>query len=548
MSEKAQKIYCIIAAICLVLLMGGSIAASAFGPLFVFDAEAQPFPPTFTAGEFTAGLEYNTVELSTPTVVALFVNLGDLIGITTVQNASSESDLKYVADHYTEEDFLRWHERVKDENFARAAVLWEQIRLSFTAPFEKTADGYEPSIMNACLRLVGAFLILVFALMAAVSAVIFAIIVFVKLIVFLVHCGHADATDLKKVFCGGISIFPIVMLMAVPFLAATVGETLQIGGGLLLSSVLAILCYVVLAVNRIVLCDGDRVPAIVKGSISAVSLVFALLLLLSLYRLPLGSAFLNRYAPDLYDLNSNERLEEYYGESLKQYSERYADELLSGEISLERLHEYAANATRERLNEEVLRAEKKNIALPLALSFLVTFLAFIGYTYVQERLGFRPIRNRQTGAQKQVGSLFVLAVFVLVGAIFLSMQTVRTLPEYEDSLRDGGYKMLCDPYRIEETDEGGAYALYTALAEGSEESLAKARTELAEASDPETRTALEDEIEEIEQSISIIENRLGMLESSHASAKVTVIVFAALWLAAEIAYFVIGKIGRFRED
>ena len=322
-------------------------------------------------------------------------------------------------------------------------------------------------------------------------ALVYPIVVFCKyiaqLIYFFIHLKDEDPRAIEKrmdkfPFSGYTATF--IMLFAMFALFANDG--IAMGSAFVAAIVVWAVGNLLRAVKKILLDEDNKILAIVKQSLTVISIVAVAILLVNFIKLDL-----------INDLNDNIQT---------MTVEHYMAELESGDA--------------EAAESAVSTSNGINTAVVVVLSMLGVMVICVGLINLNERFGFR-LMKLKTGEKVPYKAMYGLAIFLLIIAILPTVLFTASSEEaLEEAYEAGNFKVWYTAYQEDGTVENVEYELLVKLHDDLEDGMED----------------LEDEdLEAAESMLASLEDRISDIES-RGSRGVLCIVMAVLFLLSEIAY------------
>ncbi|MBO5734591.1 MAG: hypothetical protein J6S15_00635 [Clostridia bacterium] len=527
MSEKNKKYFQIGYHIVLILLATVFVAVTLL-PMVTIDANQSEYPEVYYEGRFTQGMKpIGEIDIGYGTVLDLVTNWSDFITVVGVQadeayvknkteelanlkgNGASEDDIESLMEdiaetkeslderlgELTEEDYERISEKLsEDDGFRNLVGALYSFAGAATSEDDEDGDAIEESFTdygsNPMPVTYGLLNVLITVGLCCV-ALVYPIVVFckyiVQLIYFFIHLKDEDPRAIEKrmekfPFSGYTATF--IMLFALFALFANDG--IALGSAFVAAIIVWSVGNLLRAVKKILLDEENKVLAIVKQSLTVVSIVAVAILLMNFTKLGL-----------IKDLNDNIQtmtVEHYMAE-------------------LEKVDAEAAKSA-------VSTSNGINTAVVVVVSLLGVMVICVGLINLNERFGLRMMRLK-TGEKVPYKAMYGLAIFLLVIAIIpTALFTASSEEALEEAYEAGNFKVWYTAYQEDGTVDNVEYELLVKLRDDLEEEMED----------------LEDEdLEVAESMLASLEERISDIES-RGSRGILCIVMAVLFLLSEIAY------------
>jgi hypothetical protein len=322
-------------------------------------------------------------------------------------------------------------------------------------------------------------------------ALVYPIVVFCKyiaqLIYFFVHLKDEDPRAIEKrmekfPFSGYTATF--IMLFALFALFANDG--IAMGSAFVGAIIVWSVGNLLRAVKKILFDEDNKILAIVKQSLTVVSIVAVAILLMNFTKLGL-----------IKDLNDDIQI---------MMVEHYMAELENGDA--------------EAAESAVSISNGINAAVVILVSMMGAVVICVGLINLNERFGFR-LMKLKNGEKIPYKAMYGFAIFLLIIAIIpTALFTASSEEALEEAYEAGNFKVWYTAYQEDGTIDNVEYELLVKLRDDLEEEMED----------------LEDEdLEVAESMLASLEERISDIES-RGSRGILCIVMAVLFLLSEIAY------------
>lgn len=556
MNENAKQKISLGYSILLILLAAVFTVFSVL-PIITLDAGSYTYPELYETGRFTAGAKKpKEVGIGLSTAIPVVANFGDIVTVIGIQaldgniktqreyiseltneNASDDridrereelSDLIEKRDakvaEVTEEDIARIKDKLQnDQGFIDVIGTIYGMAGNATSNTETVFDNAS-DLGISTLDITITILSVIFLVLLLGVGIVFSIIIIIKFIILLVQAlkhikdGDMDATDnrMDKFPFTTYSAMMLMFFMLYSLVSSGIGMGIAVKGAV----VVFIITCLLRAVKSIVFAEENRVLAITKQAITALSLVAAILLLVNF----IGIDPINEYDNVIIDMSK----EQYQSEI-----DKLEDSDLEGyEIT-------------DKAEKAVAAANGRNTAIVVVLGLVGAMLIVTAVINAIERFGNKKMKLK-TGEFVPYKAMVVLSVFLLILAILPSLLTVKSKEEREDAFKEGQFKIWYSEYKEEGTKANLEYEFLTELYEEGKEELAELREDL-KAAEGEKAETLAEQVEEAEYTLNTAKEKIDGIEA-RAQRPVLCIVFAAIFLVSEYAYMIVPKILMKKED
>ena len=526
MSEQFKKYFQIGYHVALILLATIFVAVTLL-PMVTIDANQSEYPEVYYEGRFTQGMKsVGEIDIGYGTVLDLVTNWSDFITVVGIQadeayvenkteelanlrsNGASEDDIESLMEdiaetkesleerlgELTEEDYERIAEKLaEDDGFRNLVGALYSFAGAATSEaeeddaIEETFTDYGSNPMPVTYGLLNVLITVGLCCVALVYPIVVFCKYIAQLIYFFIHLKDEDPRAIEKrmekfPFSGYTATF--IMLFALFALFANDG--IAMGSAFVAAIVVWAVGNLLRAVKKILLDENNKILAIVKQSLTVISIVSVAILLVNFIKLDL-----------INELNDNIQtmtVEHYMAE-------------------LEKVDAEAAESA-------VSTSNGINTAVVVVLSMLGVVVICVGLINLNERFGLRMMRLK-TGEKVPYKAMYGLAIFLLIIAILpTALFTASSEEALEEAYEAGNFKVWYTAYQEDGTVENVEYELLVRLHDDLEDGMED----------------LEDEdLEAAESMLASLEDRISDIES-RGSRGVLCIVMAVLFLLSEIAY------------
>ena len=526
MSEQFKKYFQIGYHVALILLATIFVAVTLL-PMVTIDANQSEYPEVYYEGRFTQGMKsVGEIDIGYGTVLDLVTNWSDFITVVGIQadeayvenkteelanlrsNGASEDDIESLMEDIAEtkesleerlgelkeEDFERIAEKLaEDDGFRNLVGALYSFAGAATSEaeeddaIEETFTDYGSNPMPVTYGLLNVLITVGLCCVALVYPIVVFCKYIAQLIYFFIHLKDEDPRAIEKrmekfPFSGYTATF--IMLFALFALFANDG--IAMGSAFVAAIVVWAVGNLLRAVKKILLDENNKILAIVKQSLTVISIVSVAILLVNFIKLDL-----------INELNDNIQtmtVEHYMAE-------------------LEKVDAEAAESA-------VSTSNGINTAVVVVLSMLGVVVICVGLINLNERFGLRMMRLK-TGEKVPYKAMYGLAIFLLIIAILpTALFTASSEEALEEAYEAGNFKVWYTAYQEDGTVENVEYELLVRLHDDLEDGMED----------------LEDEdLEAAESMLASLEDRISDIES-RGSRGVLCIVMAVLFLLSEIAY------------
>lgn len=547
MKEETKKRITLITSILLLVVAVLTVVFS-FTPVAKFKTTSFPMSETFTEGSYTQDIpvaefefgigkaldifkdfSYFSVVIKTQSLEQDIRNLNESIAdLLSSDNydsdrldeyredlAEAQEDLAKLESDLTEADRETIEALLHDDTFVNSLALYygiggvfDSIGAEFSAI---SSTAYNISMLRATLLI----FVLLFIAELLIGTLILCIVTVIRFLVDLIAClvriknYGFSATDK---LCAN-KMLPILVLVPLIGLVMIklIGTDISVGYGLIVLLVLLLVSSAIQAVVKILFAEKtDRMTLIVKQSIATVSLIAVILAVVGYNNLSISEQYLQNA--------------EDFGETY--YDTVYDDAIQDGKSSL---------AAEDLAKEETKSAMNPTSAILLAHSLIFGFLLFFAFSNATERFGTRKVKNKE-GLLIEHSSMRAIGIILLIGALIVPFLGVSSPEDRRDAYEDGTFKILWNEYEHDDTKAKTEYDTAVFEKEALQESIKEQIKEIDKASDKDERTQLQYEKWALEQELTIAENEIDRVETSHTAGLVLLLVGIVLFAACEFFY------------
>ena len=500
----------------LLIILAAIFTAMTMMPIVSFEESRVKYAKEYYVGTFTTAMDKSDdLEIGLKSVIDFVINFSDAQKIVRVQ-AGTES--------VEAEERERLAKKLDDDkglsNSVRLFYAFGGLVEDETETEELDTGKLGTRKMTLAIDILKIILLVCLIGVGIVYSIIIAIKFIIFLIKSLIHLKNDTDSDVDK----RMDKFPFVAYTAMMVMFYMIYALVSKGGNMGLAIKGAMLVFIVVcalrAIKTIAFAEKDRVLVIVKQAITAVTIIALTLLMFNF----IGVDLVNEYEDVVY-----KRSQTQYAAELEALADSDKDEY---EIT-------------KAAQEAVAKTNTIYTAIILPVSLVGAMVIVGGLISAVERFANKKAKLK-TGELVPYQAMIVLAVFVLIFAIVPTVFAVDSADAREEAFKGGQFKIWYTEYKEEGTFLNLEYQLAKNLAEEGDKELAELREEL-KAAEGEEAEELKEQIENGERIVKSAVERATEIEA-RAKRPTICIITAAIVLIAEIAYLVVPKMLKKKED
>lgn len=516
MKENTKRSITLVYSILLIILAAVFTVITVM-PIVTFEESRVKYEKEYYTGAFTIAMDKSDdLEIGLKSVIDFVINFSDAQKIVRVQAGNESVD---------DAERERLAEKL-DENkgLSNSVRLFYAFGGMFDEDTNEETDLDTGKLGTGKMTLAIDILKVILLICIIGIGIIFSIITIIKFIIFLIksliHLKDDSDTDVDN----RMDKFSFVSYTAIMVMFYMIYALVSVGGNMGLAIKGAMLVFIIAcalrAIKTIVFAEKDRVLVIVKQAITAVTIIALTLLMFNF----IGVDLVNEYEDVV----------------VSRSQMQYAAELEALADSGKEAHEITKAAEEAVANRNSIYTA---IILPVVLVGAMVIVG--GLISAVERFANKRTKLK-TGELVPYKAMIALAVFVLIFAIVPTVFAVDSKDAREEAYKAGEFKIWYTEYQEEGTKLNIEYQLAKEIAEEGDEELAELREELKSA-EGEKAEKLKEQIENGEKLLKEAEERVVEIEA-RAKRPTTCIITAVIVLIAEIAYLVVPKILKKKED
>ena len=418
-----------------------------------------------------------------------------------------------------EEENVEQEEETKEEAMDPALITI----LAYANKEYKTQMGNTVSILTTIFGLILTyaliFLTVLFGIILAINALI-------KVIRLLKNAKNADETLIDR-----LKTKPLVSFVCMGFIFLSL---IKVFGG---SSVVFGSAYVFMGIAFIVDCisgayvklynGGFKSEEVIKTGVTLVSAVLVIILVFVAASCAVGAVVSDKIA----GFDKVSYLTIYEKHATRMYNDTNFDEIENITEYTEKINAIkyqAANLAGKELDEA-----SKSIIIGVLAAIVLVIIADSVAICTLSRLGGRTYKTK-LGNIREYGAQFVAVAFIIIAAVVVSMFTIGTKAELDESISAGKYEVFVNEYEVEGTYDN---LLYTSLGEEGkaiDDAVKELEESLSDASDEE-KILINNKLVNLDNLKGNLENTKDEIEETNLGIT-GIIVLAAIIFVLEIAY------------
>ena len=398
--------------------------------------------------------------------------------------------------------------------------------LTILASTRKDYNTNTPSTLNVLSIMFGMVMLYALIFLTMIIGIILLINSIIKLIRLLKNIKNADEDLVDRLQTKILIGCAAIGFVLFAFVKNFAGSSVTLGAAYIMIGVAFIVDCISGAFVKLAK-EGFKSETVVKSGLTLVSAILAVVLISVALSCCVGAVVtdkLKSFENISYQQIYNAKVTELYNAT--DFSDMNLTEYKEAISSIKNK---ASDHTRQYFEET-----ETIVIIDVMIAAFATIFAVTICMSLFSRFAFRQYKTK-TGEKREYGSQIVMAVLILVCAIFMSVFTVSDVDGLNSTLEKGDYKVFVGEYKEENTYD---YTLYESLTEKEElldKSIEELNNELADIDDEEDKATAVAVIENLERSKSCVKNSKTELEET-ALPLVGMIILAVIILALEVAY------------